>query len=868
MQHLNHFCATLRSGPYVDLRPQFSFQEDTFTRTVTAEVTLPISVDPVVRKASSSRAWKTERQAKKDAAFEAYTALYRVGLVNDNLLPLLHTLEEAPEANQTDNGSSFVLVSARVDPWVNAIRRQHDQRRTWYKCKVVVGTQTQSSKDVFALMPISVTPPSPFGLFWNGTISYQANMTLLEPTALTPEEEQAARNSTYLLLASVFRTRMLPSRSDFTILFVPEMENLSSLQTWLGSNSGSESAEELFNRRKEVPGLSPSNLGLVRVRGQDGHPFIFKSFGTKSFTVLEDGNSVPTPEVLQIEATKFPKRRDFLHPILRSGVEEHDAYTAVHCLNASDCTIDNLAVPYSIFASFIPSIIHRFELRMVAEELCNTVLSPVGIDDVDHVLAAITHSSAHEPVNYQRLEFLGDCVLKYLTSIRLMASHPTWPEGYLTAEKGRRVSNCFLAGASLRAGLDRFIISKPFTGTKWRPRYSEDIVTKLCDEDEKIVLSSKVVADVVESLIGASYVDGSIIKAQRCVDILLPEQSQNAEESVSHISARNVHVMVTRLFDAAPDTPLKSQQLERLIDYTFTKKSLLLEATTHPSFMSYREATALSYQRLEFLGDAVLDYIVVPLLFAHKPELPHHAMHTIRTAMVNASFLAFMAMEFSIPEERINVITTEPVVIEQPETVQRSLWQFMRHTSPAISSAQQIALVRHAALREEIIEALEHGNAYPWPLLARTGADKFFSDIVESVLGAVYVDSKGDTAACEAFVERLGILKVLRRVLKDGVDCLHPKERLGHVADREKVEYVGGWVHDSVGDDAETSAVRSPRWSCLVKIGGREIGEPVEGVSRIDSETEAACRAARVLESEADEERKRGNSHASLFTSA
>jgi len=46
-------------------------------------------VNKAVRTAESRSLWMSERNAIKDAAFEAYVALFKAGLVNDNLLPLL-----------------------------------------------------------------------------------------------------------------------------------------------------------------------------------------------------------------------------------------------------------------------------------------------------------------------------------------------------------------------------------------------------------------------------------------------------------------------------------------------------------------------------------------------------------------------------------------------------------------------------------------------------------------------------------------------------------------------------------------------------------------------------------------------------------
>jgi dsRNA-specific ribonuclease len=78
-----------------------------------------------------------------------------------------------------------------------------------------------------------------------------------------------------------------------------------------------------------------------------------------------------------------------------------------------------------------------------------------------------------------------------------MATYPLWHEGYLSAKKDGVVSNSRLSRAAIEAGLDSFIITKPFTGHKWRPIYIEDI-REVGHETDKRELSTKVLADVVE----------------------------------------------------------------------------------------------------------------------------------------------------------------------------------------------------------------------------------------------------------------------------------------------------------------------------------------------------------------------------------
>jgi dsRNA-specific ribonuclease len=69
----------------------------------------------------------------------------------------------------------------------------------------------------------------------------------------------------------------------------------------------------------------------------------------------------------------------------------------------------------------IPSIIHEIGVQLIASELSTTLLQPVSVNDLQLVLEAISSRSAHEPVDYERLEFLGDSILKYCTVVQAYA---------------------------------------------------------------------------------------------------------------------------------------------------------------------------------------------------------------------------------------------------------------------------------------------------------------------------------------------------------------------------------------------------------------------------------------------------------------
>jgi ribonuclease-3 len=72
------------------------------------------------------------------------------------------------------------------------------------------------------------------------------------------------------------------------------------------------------------------------------------------------------------------------------------------------------------------------------------------------------------------------------------------------------------------------------------------------------------------------------------------------------------------------DKPETLASLEDRLGYVFTDPSLLLEALTHTSFSA--ENSAPSYERLEFLGDAVLGLVTASTIFDSYPEAPEGEM--------------------------------------------------------------------------------------------------------------------------------------------------------------------------------------------------------------------------------------------------
>ncbi len=89
--------------------------------------------------------------------------------------------------------------------------------------------------------------------------------------------------------------------------------------------------------------------------------------------------------------------------------------------------------------------------------------------------------------------------------------------------------------------------------------------------------------------------------------------------------------------------------LQQHIGLSFNDQSLLLRALTHPSYLNEHPDQGLEdNQRLEFLGDAILDFISGEWLYHRFPEAPEGRLTRLRAALVRSETLANFAAQCQI----------------------------------------------------------------------------------------------------------------------------------------------------------------------------------------------------------------------------
>lgn len=304
---------------------------------------------------------------------------------------------------------------------------------------------------------------------------------------------------------------------------------------------------------------------------------------------------------------------------------------------------------------------------------------------------------------------------------------------------------------------------------------------------------------MVESLIGAAYLHGGFDLGYECIKFFdLGVKWQPIETRLSEILARVRD-------ESDLQIPPQIADVEAMFGYTFNKKILLIEALTHASYQD--DTGTVSYERLEFIGDSVLDMVVTDYLYHARPPgkeySPGH-IHLRRSSVVNGHFLAYICLGLrwensaimpqpstANEEEESFSLNVNSTFVARTSSHETYLWQCLLHSSDHVLDDLNNTFTRYQNRKDEIREALEASSIFPWAALTRLQAPKFFSDIIESIVGAAYIDSGGNMDAIREILRKIGILPVLERIVRDDVSVLHPVSRLSMWAQKngKKINY-------------------------------------------------------------------------------
>ena len=168
--------------------------------------------------------------------------------------------------------------------------------------------------------------------------------------------------------------------------------------------------------------------------------------------ILEGEVVYPCKSGGSVASVVFPPVVKFLIPEL----------TAIHCVSAS----------VSRATSNLPQFLTALDNFMIAKQLAHDCFDDIITPEMTLIAlsAPVAHGLAPEK-NYQRLEFLGDTLLKLITSVYLLQVTPETPADWEKLHMDRQVmvSNRTLHNKALQAGLPQFIRTSRTKAKDWSP---------------------------------------------------------------------------------------------------------------------------------------------------------------------------------------------------------------------------------------------------------------------------------------------------------------------------------------------------------------------------------------------------------------
>ena len=160
------------------------------------------------------------------------------------------------------------------------------------------------------------------------------------------------------------------------------------------------------------------------------------------------------------------------------------------------------------------------------------------------------------------------------------------------------------------------------------------------------------------------------------------------------------------LFKSYKSDPL--YKLEKICDYHFRNRTYLKQAFTHRSITSNPRN---NYERLEFLGDAVIDIVISKELMKEFPESDEGILTQKRSALVQKSFLSSMGklltlLDFLIIDSTVD-LTQDKIAIKQAANLYEALIGAM-YLDKGIEPAKKLILKTIWTNRQEAWKSVNH----------------------------------------------------------------------------------------------------------------------------------------------------------------
>ncbi|KAH8401310.1 hypothetical protein KR009_004470, partial [Drosophila setifemur] len=456
------------------------------------------------------------------------------------------------------------------------------------------------------------------------------------------------------------------------------------------------------------------------------------------------------------------------------------------------------------------------QLGILQRGVSNTHITPA---EQAEFLAAITTSGSADVYDMERLEMLGDSFLKLSASLYLSNKYPEWNEGTLTEVKSCLVSNRNLLYCLSDTDIPTKISGQLFTPKyTWVPpsislphnvlalwqekpelaalvgphnlrdlylNEEESLVKSDCSEANyrtfvegchgnmqnhhagadfsaevnfcigKAKIADKVIADTLEALLGVIVKNYGLQHGFRMLEYF---GICKADIGKPLTQLLDLHLASSKMRTNVSTTDIDTflinhHHLEQNLGYTFKDRGYLLQALTHPSYPTNRITGC--YQELEFVGDAILDFLISAHIFENNTKMTPGQLTDLRSALVNNTTLACICvrhkLNFFILAE--NALLSESIANfvhfqeSQGHKVTNQVMILLEEVDVQPSSLDIEDDLPMPELMEAInaitAEKKEDGSAKgAFNMSQNVDVPKALGDVLEALIAAIYLDCR------------------------------------------------------------------------------------------------------------------------------
>lgn len=94
--------------------------------------------------------------------------------------------------------------------------------------------------------------------------------------------------------------------------------------------------------------------------------------------------------------------------------------------------------------------------------------------------------------------------------------------------------------------------------------------------------------------------------------------------------------------------PMSFEDLEKTLDLKFSDREIIKQAFIHRSYLNETKKPTPSNERLEFLGDSILSFLISEYLYKTYPQLPEGNLTALRSSVVNTRTLAQISISLDL----------------------------------------------------------------------------------------------------------------------------------------------------------------------------------------------------------------------------